>query len=352
MRKELSDLRAEARQMKLVYVTDKSVGYSRSIKNDTVTFFDCEGNEITEEETLKRLRSLVLPPAWEKVWICTKPNGHLQATGYDKLGRKQYRYHNNWSLIRNEKKHNRMLDFGKSIPQLRKQIEKDLRKKHLSKEKVIALALSILEQTFVRIGNDFYADKYGSHGLTTLRNKHVKINGNKFRLSFKGKKGILQDIEVSHIRLARLMKKLKDLPGQELFQYLELDGTRNAIDSGMVNDYIQEHTGSDFTAKDFRTWAGTVNALSFLSGKGSFESITESRRNINEALDFVAKQLGNTRAVCKKYYVHPALLTAYEEGRLSTYLKKLSGLRNGVDKSEIQKTEERVLLDFLRKENR
>ncbi|AFD06342.1 DNA topoisomerase IB [Solitalea canadensis] len=352
MKKELSDLRAEARQMKLIYVTDKTIGYSRLLVKNAVTFFDCDGHEITDEDTLKRLRGLVLPPAWQNVWICTKPNGHLQATGFDKLGRKQYRYHTNWSLIRNEKKHDRMLEFGVAIPQLRKQLEKDLRKKQLSKEKVIALALSLLEHTFIRIGNDAYAKKYNSHGLTTLRNKHIKINGSKFRLSFTGKKGIIQDIEVSHLRLAKLMKKLRDLPGQELFQYLEADGSRNSIDSGMVNDYIRQYTGNDFTAKDFRTWAGTVNALVYLSGKKPFESATEAKRNINEALDFVALQLGNTRTVCKKYYVHPALLGAYEEGRLFIYLKKLSNLNEGSVKSKMQKTEERVLLNFLRKEGR
>ncbi|MCO4294638.1 DNA topoisomerase IB [Solitalea sp. MAHUQ-68] len=347
MNKDLKELKAEARSMQLVYVSSDLPGYSRVIKGKSTLFYDTNNKVIKDPEILNRLHGLVLPPAWTNLWICTQANGHLQAIGIDQKGRKQYRYHSSWSLKRNERKHNRMLEFGEAIPSLRKQIEKDLRKKTFTKEKVVALALKMLENTLIRIGNTFYTKQYGSFGLTTLKNKHIKVNGSHLKISFKGKKGIFHEVDLSQKNLVNLVKKLKDLPGQELFQYYEQWGEKRTIDSGMINEYIRQYTGKDFTAKDFRTWSGTLNALKFLSGLEKFSTITEAKRNINATLDYVASQLGNTRTVCRKYYVHPELLLAYENGSLYPFTKKLIHQTN--NKSNSLAISEKILLSFLRK---
>ncbi len=344
---DIAALRLEARSMKLVYTSDSTPGYTRERKGKDYVFFDTAGSPIIDEDELKRIKSLVLPPAWEQVWICPKVNGHLQATGIDVAGRKQYKYHPSWSRMRNERKHNRMADFAKALPLIREQVEKDLSRKEFSKEKVVALAISVMDKTLIRVGNSEYTKLYGSYGLTSLRNKQINISGSKMVIAFKGKKGVFQEIKVTHTRLAYILKKLKDIPGQELFQYYDTDGTKKTLESGDVNHYIAEVSGQDFTAKDFRTWWGTVSAAVYLAGEDLSPDLP-LKKSILETLDFVAGKLGNTRTVCKKYYVHPKLLSDYEEGKFDKYLTKLKSANqlNG-EKQEVQ---EKIIMEFIMKE--
>ncbi|MES2622736.1 MAG: DNA topoisomerase IB [Bacteroidota bacterium] len=346
---DIAILKSEARSMKLVYTSDSQPGYTRQKRGKNFIFFDSEGKRISDKEEIKRIKSLALPPAWINVWISSKPNGHLQATGVDVAGRKQYKYHSLWSFHRNERKHNRMGEFAKALPLIRQQIEADLGKREFPKEKVVALAVSILDKTFIRVGNSAYTKLYGSFGLTSLRNKHVQVTGNKMKISFKGKKGVFQEIVLSQGRLVRLLKKLKDIPGQELFQYYDTDGTKKGIDSGNINEYIEQCTGKNFTAKDFRTWWGTVTAAEYLADDSLNENVS-AKKTIPEALDFVAKKLGNTRAVCKKYYVHPQLLKSYEEGKLGKYLLRIRKIRLEKNENIYKAAAEEVVMEFLSKE--
>jgi DNA topoisomerase-1 len=325
---DILSLKKEARRMKLLYSSDSMPGYTRKKQGEQFVFFDTDGNKISDEEEIKRIKSLVLPPAWTDVWICPKANGHLQATGHDTKNRKQYKYHKDWSLHRNEHKHSLMLDFAHALPLIREKINKDLAKKDFSKDKVVALAISVMDKTFIRVGNEAYAKLYGSYGLTSLRNKHIKIEGSKMVIAFKGKKGVFQEITLTHTRLSHLLKKLKDIPGQELFQFYDTDGTKKSINSECINQYLADCTGQDFTAKDFRTWWGTVTAAGFLAQSEECESNADMQRKIVAALDHVASKLGNTRNVCKKYYVHPALLSEYEEGKLQKYIADIGGIKN------------------------
>ena len=334
-----------AKAAKLRYMTDAMPGISRLRTGDQFSYIDPQGKPIDDEATLTRIRSMALPPAWERVWICPKPNGHLQATGIDTKNRKQYRYHTNWNAIRSETKFFRMVAFGQSLPLLRTRLDKDLNQRELTREKVIAIALSVMEQTLIRIGNASYEKEYGSYGLTTLKDRHVKAEDSVVRFSFKGKKGIYHDITLHDRRLAKLVKACRDIPGKELFQYFDASGNRCAIDSGMVNDYLKETMGSDFSAKDFRTWAGTVNALRLLVVLGPCESEKELKKNVNTVLDNVSQTLGNTRTVCRKHYVHPQILEAYECQDLTPYIKQKASFRktspHGLDGVE------KLLLKFL-----
>lgn len=347
---ELHLLREQAKKMKLVYTSDSTPGYTRKRRGKAAfSYVDWNGKRVTDKKTLQRIKSLVIPPAWERVWISPKENGHLQCTGYDVAGRKQYKYHAKWGEARNARKHNRMAEFGKALPSLRKQVIQDLNKREFVKDKVVALAISVMDKTFIRIGNSAYTKLYGSYGLTSLRNKHIDIKGNKMSISFKGKKGVQQDITLTHSRLARLLKKLKDMPGQELFQYIDEEGNKRSIDSGLINEYISEHTGSDFTAKDFRTWWGTVSAAAYLAECEICENKTQAAKTIVATLDFVARKLGNTRTVCKKYYVHPRLLEEYETGELEKYLDKFRHIKTQ-DEEALLKAEEKIIMDFIEKE--
>jgi DNA topoisomerase I len=312
----------------LKYVTDTLPGITRMKKGKGWCYVYSDGTLCTDEQTLFRIRSLVLPPAWSKVWICPFDNGHLQATGYDKLNRKQYKYHPGWCSLRSQTKYYRLLQFGHLLPKIREAIEKDLRKQELCQRKVLAIVVKLMERTFMRIGNTAYEKLYGSYGLTTLRDKHVEIKGSSMRFEFKGKKGVYQTIELKNRRLAHLVKKCKDIPGQELFQYYDEEGKRHPVDSGIVNDYLREITGCDFTAKDFRTWAGTLCALRALREIGPATNASEMKRNIIRAIDRVSEQLGNTRAICKKYYIHPVIINAYEEGCLADYFHELDKLED------------------------
>lgn len=340
------DYSQAAKMADLLYVSDKDNGISRTKKGAGFAYYD--GDKLIEDEkVLQRIKKLAIPPAWTSVWICKKESGHIQATGVDAKGRKQYRYHPQWEVLRTETKFHRLFEFGKILPSIRLKVEEDLTKKELSEEKVLATVVSLMERTFIRVGNDDYEKLYGSYGLTTLKDKHVKVNGNTVQFSFKGKKGIYHDITLRNRKLARLVQMCKDIPGKELFQYFGPDGERHSIDSGMVNRYIKEASGGDFTAKDFRTWAGTLHILHTFCNIGNPEGESECKKNIAAALDEVSQKLGNTRTVCKKYYVHPGIIRLYEERSLDKYLKQLDNIEKDDHLTGLT-AEERVLMKILK----
>lgn len=334
-----------AEAVNLVYVSNTSEGITRVKKGESFRYL-FQKKVVKDKETLQRIKSLVIPPAWENVWICTLGNGHLQATGIDVKKRKQYRYHPLWNMLRNQTKFYRLREFGRVLPLIRLQLEKDIVRPGLPLEKVLATVVSLMERTNIRVGNCFYEKLYGSFGLTTFKDKHVTINGNKIRFSFKGKKGVSHDISIASKRLAGIVKKCRDIPGKELFQYIDDNGERRSIDSGMVNDYIKKISGQEFTAKDFRTWAGTVQALLAFKELGFSETQTESKKKIVAALDMVSKLLGNTRTVCKKYYVHPVILSLYEDKSLAKYTSDLDIIETDDNKSDLT-VEEKVLMKIL-----
>ena len=342
--KLVRDYEAAAAAAKLVYVSDKDPGITR-VKDGTTFQYLYEQKLLTEPEQLDRIKKLAIPPAWEKVWICVKEDGHIQATGYDVRQRKQYRYHPLWNLLRNETKFHKLLEFAKVLPALRLQVEKDLSLKELCDKKVIAAVISLMERTYIRIGNAEYEKMNGSHGLTTMHDKHVKIEGEEISFSFKGKKSIHHDVSLKNKRLAKVVQQCKDIPGKELFQYYDKDGQRRSIDSGTVNAYIKEVTGDVFTAKDFRTWAGCLHLLMAFKNMNLAESVTATKKNVNQALDYVSTHLGNTRLVCKKYYVHPGIIRLYEENKLNKYLQELDTIE--VDDNYAALTKEEIVLTKL-----
>lgn len=334
-----------ARAANLIYVTDKNPGIERKNKGDKFEYYFKE-KKIIDDEELLRIKHLVIPPAWTKVWICKKDNGHLQATGYDLKNRKQYRYHPHWNSLRNDTKFYRLLDFGKALSDIRMQLEKDINIPDLSLRKVLAAVVKLMERTNIRVGNSFYEKTYGSFGLTTLKDKHVKFNGSSVSFAFVGKKGIAHNITLKNKKLAGIIKKCRDIPGKELFQFYDKEGNHHSIDSGLVNNYIREISNADFTAKDFRTWSGTVQAFLALKSIGSCDTQTETKKRIVEALDIVSEQLGNTRTVCKKYYVHPLILSLYESKKLENYITQLDEIENSNNKSGIA-PEEKIVLRIL-----
>ena len=316
-----------AQVINLVYVSDKEPGIER-VRRGKNFIYTRNGKKITDKNDLLRIRKLVLPPAWENVWICSLPNGHLQATGFDVKKRKQYRYHSLWSEFRNQTKYYQLLEFGKKLPAIREKLAKDLARPGLPLEKVLAASVMIMQETNIRVGNNVYEKLYGSFGLTTLKDRHVKINGNSVKFCFKGKKGVYHEVDLKSAKLARIVKQCRDIPGKELFQYYNEDGERRSIDSGMVNEYIKNICCDNFTAKDFRTWTGSVHAIEALKELGCCEGETEKKRRTLQALDAVAKRLGNTRAVCKKYYIHPIIEELYASGQLETFFKKNTSIEN------------------------
>jgi DNA topoisomerase-1 len=336
---------ALARAVKLRYVSCGKDGYKRIKKGNSFVYLDQNGELLQDEETLQRIKGLVLPPAWTDVWICPYPNGHLQATGIDASGRKQYRYHSKWSQVRNERKYDRLYAFGKLLPNLRRQMQKDLRLRSLCREKVSAIALSIMYETCIRSGNASYERKYGSYGLTTLKNKHISINGSRAFFRFRGKKGVQHKIELSNAALVRLLKHIKDLPGQELFQYIDDTGTTRRLESGDINEYLQQHTAEHFTCKDFRTWAGTLAALELMVRKQEIKAQEQVKISLPEIIDGVAERLGNTRTVCRKYYIHPELLRLYEQGRLE---RQLNSLQRKLEEKDWNQQIEKTLLQILK----
>lgn len=341
--KIMKDPEASAKAVHLIYTTDaETSGISRKKKGKKYSYYK-EGKKIRDKDEIARINKLVIPPAWENVWICALENGHLQATGFDIKQRKQYRYHPLWSALRNHTKFYRMLQFGYALPNIRLYLEQDLALRNFEKRKILALIVSLMQRTNIRIGNNVYEKLYGSFGLTTLKGKHVEIKGQKITFSFKGKKGIMHHIDLRSKKLARLVQKCKDIPGKELFQYLDDEGKRHSIDSGMVNDYIKEISGDDFTAKDFRTWSGTVSALIAFKEIGYAESNTQYKKKVKEALDIVAAHLGNTNAVCRKYYVHPLVINLYENNTIKKYLDKLEIIEENDEKTDLTKEEELVI---------
>lgn len=340
------DYQKAAKAVNLVYVSDLQPGIQRIKKGKGFTYV-YKDSIVKDKDIVKRISSLVIPPAWSNVWICPLENGHIQVTGFDVKNRKQYRYHSLWNELRNETKFHRLLEFGNALPTLRLQLETDIAQKELNEKKVIALVVSLMERTYIRIGNSGYEKMNGSYGLTTLKDKHVKVAGEKVQFSFVGKKGVAQNISLHNKKLARLVKQCRDIPGKELFQYYDDSGNRKCIDSGMINNYIRETTGSDFTAKDFRTWAGSLNILRAFKSLGEAIDETAKKKNVVAALNEVSSKLGNTRTVCKKYYVHPGLIDLYESNNLSRYTKELDEIEEPDDKSG-HTNDEKVLLKILR----
>jgi DNA topoisomerase I len=305
-----------AKRARLRHVSDGRPGITRHKARHGFDYRAPDGTPICDFATLNRIKSLVIPPAWVDVWICPYPNGHVQATGRDARRRKQYRYHPRWRETRDETKYGKMLVFSRVLPLIRARVEADLRRPGLPRQRVLAAIVRLLELTLFRIGNVEYSKANKSFGLTTLRDRHAVIEGNRVRLSFRGKSGVLHEGDINDRRLARIVKNCRDLPGYELFQYLDEDGNRHTVDSADVNDYLREISGEEVTAKDFRTWAGTNLAAIALKQFVGFDSEAKRKKAIVHAVEYVAKHLGNTVAVCRKCYIHPAILEGYLDGSL------------------------------------
>jgi DNA topoisomerase-1 len=298
----------------LRYVTDAAPGIKRQRRGRGFTYIAADGSVIRDKAELERIRKLVIPPRWTNVWICPNPAGHLQVTARDARGRKQYRYHPRYRAVRDETKFGRMIAFSEILPLIRERVERDVTLPELSRDKVLATVVWLLERTLIRVGNDEYARDNGSFGLTTLRRKHVTVSGAKLRFEFRGKSGVPHSVAVTDRRIAHIVQRCQELPGQELFQYLDDDGRRQSVDAGDINEYLRRITGRQVTAKDFRTWAGTTLAAAALRELGGFTSEKQAKAKIVAAIDQISQRLGNTRAVCRKYYVHPVILDAYMEG--------------------------------------
>lgn len=315
------DPRDSAKAAGLRYVRDDSPGIRRVRAGKGFAYVDAAGRPIKDEATRQRIRSLAIPPAWTDVWVCPHPDGHLQATGRDQRGRKQFRYHPRWREVRDETKYHRMIAFARALPRLRENVERDLRRPGLPRDKVLAAVVRLLETTLIRVGNDEYARSNHSFGLTTLQDRHAVIDGPRVTFRFRGKSGVTHEIDIEDRRLANIVKRCQDLPGQELFQYLDEAGRVCDVTSADVNDYLRRRAGADFTAKDFRTWAGTVLAARALKEFQAFDTRAQAKRNLVEAIETVARRLGNTRAVCRKCYVHPAVIDSYLDGTLVETLR-------------------------------
>jgi DNA topoisomerase I len=310
----INETRDDLREEGLTYSSDAQPGMSRVRRGRGFVYRDSEGKSIRDKSVLERIRALAIPPAWTDVWICASPRGHLQATGRDARGRKQSRYHPRWTAMRDANKYSRLVGFCRVMPRIRRRVARDLRSPGLSHEKVVATVVKLMELTLIRVGNDEYAKENRSFGLTTLRDRHAKVRGSVVRLRFRGKSGKEVEAEVTDRRVARVVKECQELPGQDLFAYIDERGERRTVSSDDVNNYLRETTGADYTAKDFRTWAGTVLTVAALRELSDFESVTEAKRNVVQAIDRVARKLGNTRAVARRSYVHPAVLDSYVEG--------------------------------------
>jgi DNA topoisomerase-1 len=317
--KALKDYKKSAELSHLTYVSDSDEGIKRVKSGKTFKYY-FKNKKISDTKTLSRIQHLVIPPAWVDVWICADENGHIQVTGYDAKNRKQYRYHSSWSILRDQTKFFRIMDFANSISKMRSRINEHLAQRINSKTKVLAAVISIMETTSIRVGNSIYEKLYASYGLSTMQDKHVKIIGDEVNFYFKGKKGIYHRIHLKSKKLAKIVSQCKDIPGKELFQYYDEVGNKHTICSGEVNSYIREISGGDFTSKDFRTWNGTVKCLEAFIHLGFGENASQNKKIMNEAIDMVASQLGNTRSVCKKHYIHPQILSHFETGMLNTYI--------------------------------
>lgn len=317
-----------AREAGLRYVSDVRGGIRRLRKGKGFVYRNGHGRLVRDPQTIARIRSLAVPPAWRDVWICPFGDGHLQATGYDARGRKQYRYHPQWRATRDQTKYDRLAVFARALPAIRARVERDLARPGLAREKVLATVIRLMERTLIRVGNDEYARHNGSYGLTTMRDEHVQVRGPRLRFRFRGKSGIEHEIHFEDPRLARIVARCQDLPGQELFAYVDPTGRWRDVTSSDVNQYLREIAGQEFTAKDFRTWWGTTLAAEALRRYPPPRSKAEGRRNVNEAISGVAERLGNTKAICRKCYVHPAVVEAYLAGTLSARMHSGRGRPN------------------------
>ncbi|MEO5563192.1 MAG: DNA topoisomerase IB [Chitinophagaceae bacterium] len=336
------DSREAASAAALSYVNGSREGVIRVSKGKKFVYMDGK-KQVRDKDQLERIRKLAIPPSWKDVWICKSANGHIQATGTDLRGRKQYRYHSKWNALRNETKFHKLYEFGKTLPKLRKKIRKDMSNKELSREKVLATAINLMDKTYIRIGSNEYEKMNGSYGLTTLKDKHVVIKNEKIAFSFTGKKGIDHSIELKDKKLARIIKECRDVPGKTLFQYYDEEGNQKAIDSGMVNSYIKDSTGMEFSAKDFRTWAGSLQAIEYCRAKPNFPE-QDSKKAVADMLETVSEKLGNTKNVCKKYYVHPQLIALCEEKKMTPAL-----LKSGKKEENTFSTGENILMCILKK---
>jgi DNA topoisomerase-1 len=303
-----------ARLAGLRYASDATPGITRHPRGSTFDYRHPDGRRVSEAATLDRIRSLVIPPAWTRVWIAPAANAHIQATGRDVKGRKQYRYHPRWIEVRDAAKYGRLIDFAHALPAIRRRVELDLRRPPLSRDRILATVVKLLERTAIRIGNEEYVRANGSYGLTTLRHKHVVVQGPRLQFRFRAKSGVLQQIHLEDARLARSVKRLQELPGQTLFKYVDADGAVQKVDSDDVNAYLRAASGQDLTAKDFRTWAATVEAACALERTAVADSPTGRKRDVSRAIAHVAAQLGNTKAVCRKCYIHPQVIDGYMQG--------------------------------------
>ena len=310
-----------ARSAGLTYANDSKPGFRREKRGDGFAFLDPSGRAMRDAKHVARIRALVIPPAWENVWISPDPRGHIQATGIDARGRKQYRYHPDWRKVRDESKYGRMAQFGRALPRIRESVDKDLRRPGLPRHKVLAAVVRMLETTFIRIGNEEYAKENNSFGLTTLRDRHADIRGGKVELKFRGKSGKEHTIHFTDRRLAQIVRRCQALPGQDLFQFIGPDGSVQDVDSTDVNEYLQAITGQPFTAKDFRTWAGTVLAARALAAAGVAPTATKAKRVVSGAIKEVSNRLGNTPAVCRKSYIHPLVLDLYLNQKLNGHVR-------------------------------
>ncbi len=338
----------DAAEAGLRYASDATPGIKRRRRGKKFYYLNPKNQEITDERTLKRIAALVIPPAWKEVWISPHPTDHIQATGIDGRGRKQYKYHLKWREVRDANKYDKMVDFGQALPIIRQQTARDLQLPGLPKRKVVAAVVQLLEKTLIRVGNQEYAQDNKHYGLTTMRDKHVDITGQTLRFDFTGKSGVEHEVLLKDRRLAAIVKKCQELPGQNLFQYLDPTGQRQTVTSQDVNTYLQETAGLEFTAKDFRTWSGTVLAAKALQEFAKFDSEAQAKRNIVSAIEKVASELGNTKAVCRKCYVHPNVLKAYLDGSLVEQLQ--DQVDQKLDQSiEALQPEETAVLAFLRR---
>lgn len=325
----LPDEVKSAEQAGLRYLIPKGQGIRRRRAGTGFVYLDSNDKPVTDESTLQRIRSLVIPPAWESVWISPSPNTHIQAVGRDARGRKQYRYHSAYREVRDLVKFDRMRAFGRSLPRIRRIVGRDLGRKGLPKRKVLAAVVKLLETTYIRIGNEEYAEENGSFGLTTLRNQHVQILGGMLKFKFRGKSGQNHEVVLEDRRLARIIRRCKEIPGSALFEYLDDDGQPQSIESGDVNDYLREISGAEFTAKDFRTWGGTCLAASFLLEKcADQEPDPQTKSVLVEVVKEVASKLGNKPATCRKYYIHPAVMECYSAGTLRDFAEKFRDSRS------------------------
>lgn len=330
------DPKLSAKEAGLRYVQDDTPGIQRRRRGRGFTYLKPDGSPLQDPAERARIEALGIPPAWREVWICPSPKGHLQATGRDEKGRKQYRYHDRWQAVRNESKFSRMVAFGLALPRIRAQVDADLRRRGLPREKVLATVVRLLETTLIRVGNAEYARSNKHYGLTTMRDKHVRVEGSMVRFKFEGKSGKKHTIDVRDRQLARIVKHCRDIPGYDLFQYLDETGTRQTIGSGDVNEYLRAITGQKFTAKDFRTWAGTVRAVATLRACDPCTSESATNRTLARAVREVAEQLGNTPTVCRAYYIHPGALSCFQDGTLGERLaSEVEGIPESLHPDEV-----------------